>query len=99
MASLTSSLLDEGTAKYSSRELALAAERLGTNLSTSNGWDGSYVGFQCLSPHLAASLDLAVEVLTAPTFPQAEFDRVKAQTLAALGAERDSAEARAQRAS
>ncbi len=98
LASLTSAMLDEGTEKYSARELALAAERLGTNLSASNGWDGSYVGFQCLSPHLEASLDLAVEVLTAPTFPQSEFDRVKAQTLAALRADRDRAEARAQRA-
>ncbi len=98
LAELTANLLDEGTARYSTQELALAAERLGTSLGTSAGWDGSYVSLQCLSPHLEASLDLATEVLLRPTFPAQEFARIQGQTLAALRAERDSAESRASRA-
>ena len=70
---------------------------MGTSLSTSCGWDGSYVSLQCLTPHLDASLDLAVDVLRNPTFPESEWERVHGQTLAALRAERDSAEARAYR--
>ena len=70
---------------------------MGTSLSTSCGWDGSYVSLQCLTPHLRASLDLAVDVLRNPTFPEAEWERVHGQTLAGLRAERDSAEARAYR--
>lgn len=98
LAQLTANLIDEGTARYSTHELALAAERLGTSLGTSAGWDGSYVSLQCLSPHVEASFDLAAEILLRPTFPEAEFRRIQGQTVAALRADRDSAEARAYRA-
>ena len=98
LASLTSDLLDEGTATRSSLEIALAVEGMGTNLSASAGWDGSYVGFQSLTHHLAASLDLAVDILRNPSFPIDEWERIHAQTIAGLKAERDGAEARASRA-
>ncbi|MDB5351144.1 MAG: putative Zn-dependent peptidase [Planctomycetota bacterium] len=97
LASLTAEVLDEGTTTRSSRELALIAESLGTSLSTSCGWDGSYVGMQCLTPHLSASLDLVFDVLLQPTFPEADFARVSAQTLSGLKAERDRAESLAHR--
>ena len=95
--SLTANVMDEGTTTRSSLDLALASEGMGTHLSTSCGWDGSYVSLQCLAPHLPASLDLAVDVLRDPTFPASEFERVHGQTLAALRAEHDSAEARTYR--
>ena len=98
LAALTSSLMDEGTTTRSSEALALAAERMGTSLTTNSGWDGSYVGMQCLRPYLAQSLDLAVDVLLNPTFPEVEFNRIKGQVLAALESERDSGENRAYRA-
>jgi len=97
LASLTADLLDEGTSTRSSHQIALAAEGMGTSLSVSAGWDGAYVGLQCLSNHWEPSLDLAVDVLRNPTFPTEEWQRIHAQTLAALQAERDSAEARANR--
>ncbi|HWE40619.1 MAG TPA: pitrilysin family protein [Isosphaeraceae bacterium] len=98
LASLTADMMDEGTTSRTALDLALAAEMMGTSLSSSSGWDGSYVGFQCLSPHLDASLDLACDVLLRPSFPESEWPRVHGQALAALKAEHDSAEARAQRA-
>jgi len=97
LASLTADLLDEGTTTRSSQEIALATEGMGTGLSVSAGWDGAYVGMQCLSPHWEASLDLAVDILRNPSFPRDEFHRIHAQTIAGLQAERDSAEARANR--
>jgi len=98
LAQLTASLMDEGTTSRSSLELARAAESMGSSLSTSCGWDGSYVSLQCLTPHWSASLDLAVDVLRNPTFPEPEWTRIHAQTLAGLKAERDRAESRAHRA-
>ncbi len=98
LAGLTSGLLDEGTSKRSSIELANAIEGMGSSLSTNSGWDGSYVGMFSLTPYLEPTLDLAVEVLREASIPAKEFDRLKGQTLAALRSSRDSAEARAGRA-
>ena len=98
LASLTSDLMDEGTTTRDAETLAMAAESLGTHLSASCGWDGSYVGVQCLAPHRVASLDLWADVLRNPTFPQPEFDRLRAQLVAGLKATRDSAEQVAHRA-
>ncbi|MFO0952226.1 MAG: pitrilysin family protein [Isosphaeraceae bacterium] len=97
LASLTSSMMDEGTTTRTSTRIAEEAESLGITLSTSCGWDGSYVGFHCLTPHLQATLDLAVDLARNPTFPEPEWSRIKGQTLASLRSERDSAEARAHR--
>ena len=98
LAGLTSDMLDEGTTSRSSHQIALAVEGMGTSLSVSAGWDGSYVGLQCLTNHLEPSLDLAVDVLLNPAFPLEEWERIHAQTLAGLKSERDGAEARASRA-
>jgi zinc protease len=98
LASLTAAMMDEGTTSRSSQELARLAEDMGTSLSTTCGWDGSYVSLQCLTPCLARSLDLACDVLLNPSFPELDWVRVHGQTLAGLKAERDSADARAYRA-
>jgi predicted Zn-dependent peptidase len=97
LAELTSAMMDEGTSTRSAAELAEAAERMGTALTTSCGWDGSYVSLRCLSPHLSASLDLAVDILRNPVFPDSEWQRVRGQALASLQSEQDSAEARGYR--
>jgi zinc protease len=98
LASLTSDLIDEGTASRSSQDIARIAENLGTQLSSSAGWDGSSIGMQCLTPHLDASLDLVLDLLLNPTFPEPEFDRIKGQTLAGLKADHENADSRAYRA-
>ncbi|WZO97609.1 pitrilysin family protein [Isosphaeraceae bacterium EP7] len=98
LASLTASLMDEGTTRRSAGQIAEEAERMGTSLTSSAGWDGSYVNMLSLVPYLEASLDLVVDVATRPAFPEADFDRVRGQVLTSLKAERDSAENRAHRA-
>jgi len=97
LASAAAAMLVEGTSTRDARAIALAAERHGTSLSTGCGWDAAYVSLQCLTPHLAAALDLAADVVRDPAFPEAEWRRLRGQTLAGLRAERDSAEARAHR--
>ena len=97
LAQLTASMLDEGTTNRTAYQIAEAAEGIGTSLSVTSGWDGSYISLRCLSPHLDASLDLAVDLWRNANFPEAEWNRVHAQTVAALRAERDSAESRISR--
>jgi predicted Zn-dependent peptidase len=98
LAQITADMLDEGTTKRTAMQIAMAAEAMGASISVSCGWDGIYIGFRCLATDLGATLDLVVDILLNPTFPDGEWGRVHAQTLAALRAERDSAEARAYRA-
>ncbi|RUL87156.1 M16 family metallopeptidase [Tautonia sociabilis] len=93
LASLTAAMLDEGTRTRSASEIARKAESMATSLWATAGWDGSYVGFRCLSAHRDESLELAVDVLRHPTFPEAEWDRIRGQSIAALRSRRDRAEA------
>ena len=83
---------------FEGAEIAMATEAMGASISASCGWDGLYVGFRCLASDLGATLDLAADILINPAFPDSEWRRVHAQTLAALRAERDSADSRAYRA-
>jgi predicted Zn-dependent peptidase len=97
LAQLAAAMLDEGTTSRSSLAIAEAIEGMGATLSASCGWDGSYVSLQCLAPHLPAVVEMAVDVIRNPTFPESEWTRIHGQTLAALKAEHDRAEARTHR--
>ena len=97
LAQLAVSMLEEGTTTRSAAQIALAAEAMGTSLSASCGWDGGFVAFRCLKAYLEPSLDLAIDILRNPSYPEPEWNRIHGQTLAALQSERDSAESRAYR--
>ncbi len=81
LATLTAALLDEGAAGSSAMEIAGGIERLGGQLGTGADWDVGYVGFLSLSRHLDAGLRLFSAVATAPTFPEAEVERLRRQRL------------------
>jgi zinc protease len=95
---LTLEMLEEGTLTRTAFQIAEEAESNGATIGASCGWDAAYVTFRCLKSELRTTLDLSVDILRNPTFPENEWQRVRAQTLAALEAERDSAESRAYRA-
>lgn len=98
LANLTADMLDEGTGNRTAAQIAIAVEAMGASISAHCGWDGVYLGFRCLKSDLAETLELSADILLNPTFPELEWRRIHGQTLAALRAERDSAEARAYRA-
>jgi predicted Zn-dependent peptidase len=81
---MTMSLLDEGTSKLSSQQVAEAEERLGADVSSANGGDRSYVSVNALSPNLAPSLDLLSDVVKDAAFRSDDIDRIRAQTLTAI---------------
>ena len=86
LAAMTMDLLDEGTSKLSSQQIAETEERLGADVGASNGADRSYVTLNALSPNLAPSLDLMSDVVKDPAFrrrrhrphPRAGADRDRA---------------------
>jgi zinc protease len=84
LAGVTSAMLDEGTAKYTSQQLAEAEERLGAEISSGASADRSSVTLSALSPNLPQSLDLLAEITQHPAFAAADLDRVRAQSLTGL---------------
>jgi len=84
LATLTASLLDEGTGGRSSMEIAAGVERLGGYLSTGADWDVGYLATGMLSQHWRAGLGLLAEVIEHPTFPAAEVERLRSQRLAEI---------------
>ncbi len=86
-AKLAANMLDEGTRRRSALQLSEALQRLGAGLSTGSNLDQTTVSLDALKANLDASLDLFADVVLSPSFPQADFDRLKKQQAAAIGQE------------
>lgn len=81
LATLTASVIDEGTRRRSSLEIAAEIEQLGGYLTTGADWDEGYFATGLLSRHRRAGLGLIAEVLNEPTFPEHEVERLRQQRL------------------
>ncbi|HYX45382.1 MAG TPA: insulinase family protein [Sphingomicrobium sp.] len=80
-------MLDEGTDKYNSVQIAEAKENLGASISASPSMDHSGVYLSALKANLAPSLDLMSDIVRHPAFAPAEVDRVRQQQLASIAEE------------
>ena len=80
-------MLDEGTDKYNSVQIAEAKENLGADISASPSMDRSNVYLSALAPNLPQSLDLMADIVRHPAFAASEVNRVRAQQLAAIASE------------
>jgi len=87
-AKLAINMLDEGTKKRSSLQIAERAELLGARLGAGSSLDTSFISVNAITSKLADSLELFSDVLINPTFPEADFERLKAQSLAAIQQEK-----------
>jgi len=83
-ANLAMEMLDEGTASRDALEISEELDRLGAELSTGSDLDTSSVTLSALRENLDASLELYAEVILEPSFPEAEMERLKAQTVARI---------------
>ena len=86
LASFTATLLREGTATRSSKDIAEQVDALGATLAANSGLSAmtSVVSTGGLVENLDQTLDLFADVILHPTFPQAEVDKYKTRTLAQL---------------
>ena len=87
-AALALDMLDEGTKTRTSLDISDALQRLGATLGTGSSLDTSNVSMSALKSNLDPSLDLFADVVLNPAFPQADFDRLKAQRLAEIQQEK-----------
>jgi len=86
LASMTLNLMDEGTRTKSALEIGRIQESLGARLGTGSGDDFATLSLSSLKSNLAASLDLFADVLLNPSFPAADFERIRKETLVRLQA-------------
>ncbi|HVR19264.1 MAG TPA: pitrilysin family protein, partial [Polyangiaceae bacterium] len=88
LAALTARMMTEGTKKRSSLELAEKVESLGSSLESDASRDESMLGISALFGDLDRALELLAEVVTLPAFDAKELERVRAEWLDGLVAER-----------
>ncbi|HEU4767788.1 MAG TPA: pitrilysin family protein [Pyrinomonadaceae bacterium] len=86
LASFTATLLREGTAKRSSKDIAEQVDALGATLNAGSGLSAmtSTVSASGLVENFDQTLELFADVIRNPGFPQAEVDKFKTRTLAQL---------------
>jgi predicted Zn-dependent peptidase len=85
--SLMLALLDEGTDKYSSIQIAEQQERLGATISAGPSMDRTNVSLFALKPNLSESIDLFADVVRHPAFAPEEVERLRGQQLARIAQE------------
>ena len=85
VAALTGTLLVEGgTQQFTAAELAEQIERLGAQISSNAGSDLASVSVTALADVFPRALELASQTVLQPRFDSREFDRVRAQAIAAV---------------
>ncbi|WP_375325790.1 M16 family metallopeptidase [Flagellimonas sp. GZD32] len=80
-ANLAMNLMDEGTKDKTSLEINEQLQLLGASLSTFSSQDESNVYMSTLKPSFDASLDLFMDVLLNPVFPEKEFERLQKEQI------------------
>ena len=84
LASITASLLTQGTATRTASQISREIDFVGGSLSTSGGDDFASASLRVLKKDLRTGLDLLSDVLLNPVFDQKEIDRKVKETLAEI---------------
>lgn len=93
LASTVAELLTKGTTKRSATQIADDLGNMGAELDANASYDYSVVSASALSNVSAGLLTNMLEVVTQPTFPDAEIERTRKQALAQLARLPDNADA------
>jgi len=84
LAGMTLNMMDEGTRTKSAVEISSLQGRLGARLGLGADDDWSTLSLSALRTNLAPSLDLFADVLLNPSFPKADFERLRKEALVRL---------------
>src|SRR2546423_1486553 len=82
LASLTGSLLSEGTGSLTGADIARSMDAFGARYFTSADFNAAYADVVALKTVFPQALALTARTVTAPSFPVGEVSRVKNQALA-----------------
>lgn len=78
---LTTMLMDEGAAEYSSLQLSEEIEKIGSILSISSDKDCIYASLLSMTYYIERSVELLSKIIMSPNFDINDFDREKAKLL------------------
>ncbi len=90
LAEMTRRMLDEGTKTRTPLEIADQLASLGAAMGGGSGWDSSSATLSVLGKNLAPALAVFADVVVAPAFAEAEFARVRDNSLTAITRRKDS---------
>ena len=97
-ASLTSSMLMEGTTSRTSLQIDDQQAFLGVTISAGSGWEQSTISLHTPTAQLDSSMALMADIALHPAFPATDLERVRKARLTALQQQRDRGPAIADRA-
>ena len=98
LAHMTASLLTEGTASRSSRQIADEMEYVGSSMDSDASREHAVLSAETLSSHWPKALEIMGDVVKNATFPPEELDRLRNERLADLARISDDPASIAQRA-
>ena len=84
LAHMTTAMLAEGTSSRTSQQISEEMEFLGSSLHTDTGREHMMVSAETLTGHWPRALEIIADVLTHPTFPAHELERLRKERLADL---------------
>ena len=87
-ATLMSELIDRGTTMHTRQQITDAFSKLGATVSFDGQPTLLSVGIKVKTENLAATLKLVGEVLREPSFPEAEFAKLKTENIEALSTQK-----------
>ncbi len=73
----TSNMLEKGTTRLNSSELAEAFDRLGAHIEISAGYDNTAISVYALSKNWKQAIDLLAEMINTPAFDGEELDLMR----------------------
>ncbi len=84
LASITASLLTQGTKRRTASQISSEIDFIGGSLSTGGGYDYASAGLRVLKKDIRTGFDLLADVMMNPVFDQKEIDRKVKATLAEI---------------
>ncbi len=98
LAAMVADLLNQGTTKRSATQIAAELGNMGAEFDTSASFDYSVMSASALAPQAGALFSNVLEIMTTPSFPDAEIERTRKQMLAQIARLPDNADAFAEHA-
>lgn len=87
-AGFTAALIMKGTKTKSALDISKILDGLGANLSVSNSTEFTSVSGSSINKHKEVLFNMLIDIMTNPTFPKEELDKIKVQAKAGIKSEK-----------